>query len=111
MNRKKKDELIALIDRLDENPAPKKRGTFKEFSKRVIVAMTLVWFIGALFAAAMLVWQTFLGQAVMLDGILTYIGAPMTGGIVAYLIKSAAENRVKIAKNSGLPDEPPEKGA
>ena len=100
MNRKSKAELIALIDRLDENRAPKKRGTFKEFSKRVIVAMTLVWFIGALFAAAMLVWQTFLGQAVMLDGILTYIGTPMTGGIVAYLIKSAAENRVKIVKNN-----------
>ena len=31
-----------------------------------------------------------------LDGLLTYIGAPMGCGVVGYLIKSAMENREKI---------------
>lgn len=38
-------------------------------------------------------------ESANIDGLLTYIGAPMSCGIVTYLIKSAVENKEKIKKN------------
>nr|MBQ5811733.1 hypothetical protein [Clostridia bacterium] len=59
--------------------------------------MTLLWFFGALFAFFVVALQVWRGDmTVALSDLLLYIGAPMTGGIVSYMIKSAAENKEKI---------------
>lgn len=65
----------------------------KEFSKRVIVAMTLLWFLGAIFGA-ICVWRTQMDLPSLLD----YIGNPMSVGILGYLLKSAFENKIKIER-------------
>ena len=70
----------------------------KEFSKRVIIAMTLLWFLGAIFGAVC-VWRTQMD----LPSLLEYIGNPMSVGILAYLLKSAFENKTKIER--GVPYE------
>ena len=70
--------------------------TPKQFSKKVVSAMTALWFMTAVFGAVV-VWR----QGYGLDSLLTYVGAPMTGGIVGYLAKSAFENREKIKQSKG----------
>lgn len=81
----------------------------KQFSKQVIRAMIWLWFAGAVFGAGIVVVElvaVFLGiggyssmVTVHLPDLLTYIGAPMGCGIVAYLAKSAFENKEKIKNN------------
>lgn len=74
-----------------------KRRTTKQYSKRVISAMVLAWFAGIAFGMGVVVWQMIRApDAVSLDSLLTYIGAPMGCGIAGYLAKSAFENREKI---------------
>lgn len=73
----------------------KPKNRLKQFSKRVISYMTVLWFLAAVFAAVM-VWRTSTG----LDYLLTFVGAPMTGGIIGYMAKSAFENREKIKSNN-----------
>lgn len=67
----------------------------KEFSKRVIVSMTLLWFLGAVFGAVC-VWRTQMDLASLLE----YIGNPMSVGIIGYLLKSAFENKTKIERGA-----------
>lgn len=67
----------------------------KEFSKRVIVTMTLLWFLGAMFGAVC-VWRTQMDLPSLLD----YIGNPMSVGILGYLLKSAFENKTKIERGA-----------
>lgn len=67
----------------------------KEFSKRVIFTMTLLWFLGAIFGAVC-VWRTQMD----LPSLLEYIGQPMTVGILGYLLKSAFENKTKIERGN-----------
>lgn len=67
----------------------------KEFSKRVIVAMTLLWFLGAIFGA-ICVWRT----QTDLPSLLEYISDPMEVGILGYLLKSAFENKTKIERGN-----------
>ena len=55
--------------------------------------MTLLWFLGAIFGA-ICVWRTQMDLPSLLD----YIGNPMTVGILAYLLKSAFENKSKIER-------------
>jgi len=75
----------------------KKKRTLTEFSKRVIAALIVVWFVGALVGVAVVAVQTARGDmTVNLSDLLVFIGAPMTGGVVAYLLKSAYENKEKI---------------
>lgn len=84
----------------------------KEYSKQVLALMIALWFIGAIFGGVVIIVElvaTLIGSGeysmaltVHLPELLTYIGAPMTGGIIGYLIKSAMENREKIKK-----DDPP----
>lgn len=77
--------------------AGKKRRTLAEFSKRVVAALIIVWFAGVLLGTAVVAVQTLRGDmTVNLSDLLLYIGAPMTGGIVTYLLKSAYENKAKI---------------
>lgn len=77
-----------------------KRAKLKEFSKKVIVALAVIWFIGAILGAAVVIVQVVRGDyTVNLSDLLMYIGAPMTGGIVSYMLKSAFENKEKIKNN------------
>ena len=86
----------------------KKKRTLTEFSKKVIAALVAVWFVGALVGVAVVAVQTLRGDmTVNLSDLLVYIGAPMTGGIVTYLLKSAYENKEKIKQMTPHGDEPP----
>lgn len=67
----------------------------KEFSKKVINTMIVLWFMAALFGGVV-VWQ----QGYGLESLLSFVGAPMTGGIIGYMVKSAFENREKIKKTA-----------
>ena len=79
----------------------KKQKTFTEFSKRAITAMIIIWFVGAVFGVGVVAYQLWRGDALIsLSEVLAYIGAPMTGGIIAYMIKSAMENVPKIKKGN-----------
>lgn len=81
----------------------------KEYSKRKINAMLVLWFIGAVFGAAVVVVELVaslivrdsygMAPTIHLPELLAYIGAPVGGGIVGYLLKSAFENREKIKHN------------
>lgn len=74
-----------------------RKPTIKQYSKRVVSAMVLAWFAGIGFGMGVIVWQMIRApDAVSLDSLLTYIGAPMGCGIAGYLAKSAFENREKI---------------
>ena len=74
----------------------KKNKPFKQFSKKCLGAMIVLWFIGALFGFAVVSIQAVRGDmTVNLADLLMYIGAPMTGGIVSYMIKSALEDKTK----------------
>lgn len=69
----------------------------KQYSKRVVSAMVLAWFAGIAFGMGVIIWQMIRApDAVSLDSLLAYIGAPMGCGIAGYLAKSAFENREKI---------------
>lgn len=82
-----------------------KKKKKREYSKIALTAMIVLWFIGAVFGMAVVVWQLITAAyAVNIGDVLMYIGAPMTGGIVGYLVKSAVENREKIKKNSDADD-------
>ena len=63
-----------------------------QFSKKVIIAMIILWFAGALFGGYM-VYRT----SMELSSLLSYIGAPMAAGILGYLLKAAFENSRKEA--------------
>lgn len=80
------------------NAVKKKR---REFSKKALCAMVILWFVGAVFGFAVVSVQIVRNDAmVSLADLFLYIGAPMTGGIVSYMLKSAAENKEKIKKES-----------
>ena len=68
-----------------------------QYSKRVVTAMIVAWFVGIAFGVCVIVFQMIRSpDAVSIDSLLTYIGAPMGCGIAGYLTKSAFENREKI---------------
>ena len=74
-----------------------RKPTIKQYSKRVVSVMVLAWFAGIAFGMGVIVWRMIRApDAVSLDSLLTYIGAPMGCGIAGYLAKSAFENREKI---------------
>lgn len=71
----------------------------RECSKIALTAMIVLWFIGAFFGMAVVVWQLVTAAyTVNIGDVLMYISGPMTGGIVTYMVKSAVENREKIKK-------------
>ena len=79
-----------------------KNSKLKEYSKRCIAAMILLWFIVAIFGIIVIIFQlkgTMSPEVVTLDALYAYVGLPMTGGIVGYLVKSAMENKEKIKGN------------
>ena len=74
----------------------------REFSKRVIIAMIALWFLGALYGGV-----TVLIGGYGLEALLSYIGEPMSAGIIGYLLKSAFENREKIRRSNRETEEHP----
>ena len=81
--------------------APRGKKKFVQFSKRCLAAMIFAWFVGALFGFAVVSVQVLRGDGnVALSDLLLYIGAPMTGGIVSYMIKSAWEKNAKGENNA-----------
>lgn len=86
----------------------KKAKHMQEYSKKVIAAMVLLWFISAAFGICVITYQLFTTpEYVNLDSFFNYIGLPLSGGVVGYLIKSAVENKQKIKKGGSeeLPQE------
>ncbi len=82
--------------------AKKRRATkLKEFSKKVILALTGAWFLGLAVGILVVTVQLFRNDCTVgISDLLMYIGAPMTGGIVSYMLKSAFENKEKIRKEN-----------
>lgn len=80
---------------------PQKR---REFSKKFIAVVCLLWIAGALFGAVV-VWR----QPEQLSYLLDYIGAPMVSGIIGYMAKAALENREKIRKDTPAEPDTPQK--
>lgn len=82
------------------NNNKKNKTSWREYSKVIIVAMVVLWFTVAIYGAIITGYQLMLTpDSVDIDSLFSYVGLPMTGGIVTYLIKSAVENKQKI-KNS-----------
>lgn len=82
-------------------PPVAKVKTFTQYSKKVITALVAVWFIGFVLGCVVVVLQALRGDmTVNLSDLLMYVGAPMTGGIVSYMLKSAFENKEKIKKEN-----------
>ena len=71
----------------------------KQFSKIILGMMTGFWFLGAILGWIAVFRGMTWGEYAALDSVLLYIGAPMSGGVVSYMIKSAAENREKIRQS------------
>lgn len=81
----------------------------KQYSKRILRLMIILWFAGAVFGAAVIIVELVgvlcgndgysLGLTVHLPELLNYIGMPVGGGIIGYMCKSAFENREKIKQN------------
>ena len=83
----------------------KKKSRLKEYSKKAIAAMIILWFVIAIFGMVVVIYQlshSYSPEMVSLDSLYSYVGVPMTGGIVMYLIKSAMENKQKIKKSNNF---------
>ena len=79
-----------------------KQSKLKEYRKRCIAAIITLWFVVALFGIGFNVYQlthTQTPEVIDLSALYGYVGLPMTGGIIGYLIKSAMENKEKIKGN------------
>lgn len=71
----------------------------KEFSKKVLTAMICMWFVGAIVGIIVVLVQLIRNDInINISDLLLYIGSPMTGGIVSYMLKSAFENKEKIKR-------------
>lgn len=80
--------------------AKKKKQNLKEYSKRVLAAIIILWFIVAIYGMIFgIVQMITCPEVASISDLLVYIGAPMSCGVVSYLIKSALENKTKIQKN------------
>ena len=89
---------------MNKKKTSKHKTSWREYSKVIIVAMVVLWFTVAIYGAIITGYQlTLTPDSVNIDGLFSYVGLPMTGGIVTYLIKSAVENKKKI-KNSAEQD-------
>lgn len=96
---------IKIVPKYKPPKAKRVKKKPKEFSKKALGAMVILWFVGALFGFFVVTVQIVRGDiTISLGDVLIYIGAPMTGGIVSYMIKSAAENKEKI-KGGSQPQE------
>lgn len=66
----------------------------------MLAAIIVLWFIGAIYGMVFgIVQMVICPEVASISDLLVYIGAPMSCGVVSYLIKSALENKTKIQKN------------
>ena len=72
----------------------------REYSKRLLTGLVIAWFAGLAYGMVfcLLQWRVTPDNTSIAE-LLMYIGAPMSCGVVGYLIKSAMENRIKLQKN------------
>ena len=79
--------------------AGKRTRRMREYSKRLLAGLVIAWFAGMLYGMVfcLLQWRVTPDNTSIAE-LLTYIGAPMSCGVVGYLIKSAMENRIKLRK-------------
>lgn len=77
----------------------KRTRRMREYSKRLLAGLVIAWFAGMLYGMVfcLLQWRVTPDNTSIAE-LLTYIGAPMSCGVVGYLIKSAMENRIKLRK-------------
>ncbi len=79
----------------------KKSNVKKEFSKIAIVALTSLWITAGVFGLILnVVCFILYGELDGLDALYSFIGAPMSCGLVGYFIKAAVENREKIKSSA-----------
>ena len=83
---------------------PRTKRSFREFSKKALFSMIVLWFIGAVILIAVVLAQLIRGDyTVGTTDLTTYVCTPMTGGVLGYMLKSAIENKEKI--KGGMPKE------
>ncbi len=72
----------------------------REYSKRLLTGLIAAWFAGLLYGMlfCLLQWYATPDNTSIAE-LLTYIGAPMSCGVIGYLIKSAMENRIKLQRS------------
>lgn len=79
----------------------KEQNNHGRFSKRVIIAMTILWFITAIYGMIIEGVLIFTAPEIInLEPLFAFVGYPMTGGLVFYFCKSAFENGKKIVNLS-----------
>lgn len=83
--------LVDIIEILFKKDAPDREY---QYSKRTLDRMIELWFTGANFGFCVIIALFFVNPesvAPALESLLVYIGGPILGGIVSYMIKSALE--------------------
>lgn len=78
----------------------KKRNHLKEFSKVIITIIIFIWIIVMIYGLALNSYFAITSpEQVEMAPYYEFIGIPITGGILGYLIKAATENKQKIKNN------------
>ncbi len=81
-------------------PSPKGEGKKKEFSKVAIGYLTGLWIAVGVAGLVIAVLNFALYGCADFEALYTYVGAPMSCGLVGYFVKAAIENREKIRGGS-----------
>lgn len=76
--------------------------THGEYSKKVLNKFIIMWFVGAFFGMFVVSYELFFKEETHLEAWLLYIGGPVTGGIITYLIKSMKEKINLALKLQGI---------
>ena len=66
-----------------------------EFSKKFVAILAILWVAAACFGG----YLVFLDHS-YLPSLFDFIGAPMVGGVIGYMAKTAFENREKIRRSN-----------
>ena len=76
----------------------------RQYSKRLITFIFVVWtigaFVGAVYEFLRLIYSP---DTATMDSFYVYLAAPMTGGVVSYLIANTLLNKEKVRQNY-IPD-------
>ena len=69
-------------------------------SDTVLMLMLILWFIGAIWGMTIVTVQVFRDSySIDIGSVLTYIGAPVSGYIITWLIKNLTENNIRTKSN------------
>lgn len=78
----------------------KKRNHLKEFSKIIITIIIFIWLVVMVYGLVLNSYFAITSpEQVEMAPYYEFIGIPITGGILGYLIKAATENKQKIKNN------------